>query len=274
MVEHVKILFVNSEIFPYMPESPISLLGRFLPQTVQEEGMEIRTFMPKFGTINERRNQLHEVIRLSGMNIIVNDMDRPLIIKVASITQARMQVYFIENDDYFKRKAVYTDETGKFFADNDERAIFFAKGMLETVKKLRWQPTIVHCSGWMSYLAPMYLKLFFQSDPIFANCKVIVSLYDEISKEKFSSSFAKKAMMQGMKPADVELINNPNGINLAKLAVQYADGVVYGSKNLNKSLTDFVAKSKLPVLQYTEVTAKSNAYTSKYIKFYDKFIKE
>ena len=250
----VRILYISSEITPYIPESPSAIVGRYMPQAAQENGMEIRSFMPKYGCINERRNQLHEVIRLSGMNIVVNDVDRPLVIKVASIQQARIQVYFIENEDYFKRKFIFRDEKDKFFADSDERAILFAKGTLETVKKLRWQPTIVHCSGWIASLVPLYLKKTFKADPIFTDCKIIVSLYDEINKEKFSSSFAKKVLTGNLKPSDVELINTPNGINLAKLAVKYADGVIFA---------------------FSEITeGNTAAYTGKYIKFYGKFLKE
>ncbi|MBO6222292.1 MAG: glycogen/starch synthase [Bacteroidales bacterium] len=271
----VRILYISSEITPYIPESPSAIVGRYMPQAAQENGMEIRSFMPKYGCINERRNQLHEVIRLSGMNIVVNDVDRPLVIKVASIQQARIQVYFIENEDYFKRKFIFRDEKDKFFADSDERAILFAKGTLETVKKLRWQPTIVHCSGWIASLVPLYLKKTFKADPIFTDCKIIVSLYDEINKEKFSSSFAKKVLTGNLKPSDVELINTPNGINLAKLAVKYADGVIFGSKNVSKEVIDFAAKEKKPSLAYTEITeGNTAAYTSKYIKFYGKFLKE
>ena len=153
-----RVLFVNSEIFPYLPETEISSIGRKLPQGIQERKKEIRSFMPRFGCINERKNQLHDVIRLSGMNIIIGDMDRPLIIKVASISAARIQVYFIDNEDYFKRKQVFCDENGKFFEDNGERAVFFARGVLETVKKLRWAPDIIHCQGWISQVLPLYLK--------------------------------------------------------------------------------------------------------------------
>jgi starch synthase len=246
-----------------------------MPQAAQENGMEIRSFMPKYGCINERRNQLHEVIRLSGMNIVVNDVDRPLVIKVASIPQARIQVYFIENEDYFKRKFVFRDEKDKFFADSDERAILFAKGTLETVKKLRWQPTIIHCSGWLAALVPLYLKKTFKADPIFTDSKIIVSIYDEIGKERFSSSFAKKIIANNIKPSDVELLNTPTGTNLAKIAVKYADGVIFGSKNVSKEITDFAAKEKIPSLAYSEITeGNTAAYTSKYIKFYGKFLKE
>ena len=158
MGEVKRVLFVSSEIYPYLPESPIGRIGRFLPQGVQERKREIRSFMPRYGCINERKNQLHEVIRLSGMNIVISEIDRPLVIKVASISSARMQVYFIDNDDYFHRKQIYCDENGKFFEDNGERAIFFARGVLETVKKLRWAPDVIHCHGWISHILPLYLK--------------------------------------------------------------------------------------------------------------------
>lgn len=218
MEEIKRVLFVNSEIFPYSQESPAAIIGRYLPQGIQESGKEIRSFIPRYGNINERRNQLHEVIRLSGMNIVVNDVDRPLIIKVASISAARMQVYFIDNDDYFHRKAVYYDsESDLFFEDNDERAIFFARGVLETVKKLRWKPDIIHCQGWISNLIPIYLKKAYKEDPIFTESKVVLSLYDEISRENFSHKMKSKITMTGIKAKDVEILNQANGINLANL---------------------------------------------------------
>ena len=167
-----RVLFVNSEIYPYLPESPIANIGRYLPQGIQERKKEIRSFMPRYGCINERKNQLHEVIRLSGMNIVINDVDRPLVIKVASISAARMQVYFIDNEDYFHRKSIYHDADGNFFKDNGERAIFFARGVLETVKKLRWAPDVIHCQGWISHILPLYLKKAYIDDPIFSNSRL------------------------------------------------------------------------------------------------------
>ena len=187
----------------------------------QERGKEIRSFMPRYGCINERRNQLHEVIRLSGMNVVINDIDRPLVIKVASISAARMQVYFIDNDDYFHRKQIFENEEGQFFEDNDERAIFFARGILETVKKLRWKPDIIHCNGWISHLVPLFLKKAYKNDPIFTDAKVVVSLYDEYINETFDPGMKGKISMPGIKPKDMELLNEPNGINLAKLALQF-----------------------------------------------------
>ena len=173
-----KVLFVNQEIVPYVPETEMSRMGKLLPEKTQTDGFEIRTFMPKWGNINERRGQLHEVIRLSGMNLIINDADHPLIIKVASIPTSRIQVYFIDNDDYFmKRAAMTTDDAGNEYADNGERAIFFARGVLETVKKLRWTPDIIHCQGWMSAVLPLYVKTAYHDEPSFANTKVVTSLF-------------------------------------------------------------------------------------------------
>ncbi len=272
MKETKKILFVNSEITPYLPESTISSVGRYLPQGIQESGKEIRSFMPRYGNINERRNQLHEVIRLSGMNIVVNDIDRPLIIKVASISSARMQVYFIDNDDYFHRKFVYTGEDGKFFEDNDERAIFFARGVLETVKKLRWKPDIIHCQGWISHILPLYLKKAYKDDPIFTDCKVVLSLYDEIGDEAFAEDMNSKMILPGIKNKDLDILKPANGINLAKLAIQNADGIIYGSGKLPEELDTFVAASNLPILPY--VDQSDPAYIKEYNQFYDKILGE
>ena len=272
MKETKKILFVNSEITPYLPETVISSVGRYLPQGIQESGKEIRSFMPRYGNINERRNQLHEVIRLSGMNIVVNDIDRPLIIKVASISSARMQVYFIDNEDYFHRKFVYAGEDGKFFEDNDERAIFFARGVLETVKKLRWKPDIIHCQGWMSHVLPVYLKKVYKDDPIFTDCKVVLSLYDEISQETFADDMKAKMTLPGIKGKDLDVIKEANGINLAKLAVQNADGIIYGSATLPAELQEYVSASKLPVLPF--VDQSDSAYIKEYNSFYDQILGE
>lgn len=272
MKETKKILFVNSEITPYLPESTISSVGRYLPQGIQEGGKEIRSFMPRYGNINERRNQLHEVIRLSGMNIVVNDIDRPLIIKVASISSARMQVYFIDNDDYFHRKFVYASEDGKFFEDNDERAIFFARGVLETVKKLRWKPDIIHCQGWISHILPLYLKKAYKDDPIFTDCKVVLSLYDEIANETFAEDINSKIILPGIKNKDLDILKPANGINLAKLAIQNADGIIYGSNGLPAELETFVSDSKLPVLPYVDLS--DSAYIKEYNQFYDKILGE
>ena len=192
-----RVLFVNSEIMPFLPETPLSRIGRCLPQGIQERKKEIRAFMPRYGCINERKNQLHEVIRLSGMNIIIGDVDRPLVIKVASITSARIQVYFIDNEDYFRRKQISYDTDGKFFEDNGQRAIFFARGVLETVKKLRWAPDVIHCQGWISHLVPLYLKKAYNGDPIFSGSRIVTSLYNEAAEEKLSPSLKDNVLFGG-----------------------------------------------------------------------------
>ncbi|MBP1665716.1 MAG: glmS [Bacteroidetes bacterium] len=214
-MESRKVLFISQEITPYLAETKLSKIGRFLPQGIQERGKEIRTFMPRYGCINERRNQLHEVIRLSGMNLIIDDTDHPLIIKVASIQSARMQVYFIDNDDYFQRKHIVADSNGREFEDNDERALFFARGVIETVKKLRWAPDIVHCHGWMSALVPVYLRSIYSDDPLFHNYKVIYSIYNNEFKTPFRSNFADKLRFDGIDGENLKLVKKPDFINLS-----------------------------------------------------------
>jgi len=260
-----RILFISQEINPYLAESEISNIGRNLPQSIQEKGKEIRTFMPKFGCINERRHQLHEVIRLSGMNLIIDDNDHPLIIKVASIQPARMQVYFIDNEDFFKRKAILEDEKGKFFSDNDERAIFFCRGVLETVKKLGWAPDLIHCHGWMTSLIPLYLKTSYKNEPLFQNSKVVTSVYDDCFKGSLDQNFAKKAMMDGVTEEDVNNFVDPTHENLCKAAASWSDGVILGSENA-ASIVNGVEK---PVLDY-----QGEEYVDAYNNFYEEVLLE
>ena len=265
-----RVLFVNSEIFPYLPETEISTIGRQLPQGIQERKKEIRSFMPRFGCINERKNQLHDVIRLSGMNIIISDVDRPLIIKVASISSARIQVYFIDNEDYFKRKQVFTDENGKFFEDNGERAIFFARGVLETVKKLRWAPDIIHCQGWISQVLPLYLKKAYKDDPIFSNSKVVMSLYNDTPKEILGENFHETILFGGVSAEDVKLLEEkPDGINLAKTAARYSDGIILGSQDIDESIVSYCKELGLPVLPYNAESLSNGKYVEEYDCFYD-----
>ena len=270
MGESVKrVLFVNSEIFPYLPESDIANIGRYLPQGIQERKKEIRSFMPRYGCINERKNQLHEVIRLSGMNIVINDVDRPLVIKVASISAARMQVYFIDNEDYFHRKSVYCDENGEFFKDNAERAIFFARGVLETVKKLRWAPDVIHCQGWISQVLPLYLKKAYIDDPIFSNSKIVLSLYGDTPTTDFPADFKDRILFGGVTEKDVEILTEPTGINLAKLAASYADGIILGAEDVAPELTAFCKDSGLPVLPFSREMLQDGTYIEDYNSFYD-----
>ena len=263
-----KVLFVNSEIFPYLPETNISKIGRALPQGIQERKVEIRSFMPRYGCINERKNQLHEVIRLSGMNIIIGDVDRPLIIKVASIPSARIQVYFIDNEDYFRRKQTYADSSGKFFKDNDERAIFFARGVLETVKKLRWAPDVIHCQGWISHLIPVYLKKAYKDDPIFSNSKIVLSLYNDTPMEKFADNFAEKAVFGGAGKEDLSFLEKADGINLAKTAARFSDGIILGSEDVNEDIVNYCKSLGLKTLPYNGKALEDGSYIEDYNAFY------
>ncbi len=263
-----RILFVNQEIFPYI-ESPLADFCRQFPQSIQEKGREIRNFMPRFGCINERKNQLHEVIRLSGMNLIINNLDRQLIIKVASIQSARMQVYFIDNEDFFQRKYLLRDKNGDFFEDNDERAIFFAKGTLETVTKLGWQPHLVHCNGWISCMLPFYIKRVYKDNPLFTNAKVIVSLFDEDFSEPLSPILEKKLRLDGATPKDLRNHKEPNYINSMKAAIDYSAGVVLASPNVNPELIEYAKENKKPIVEYI---ADPMALTEAINAFYDTFL--
>lgn len=264
-MENTKVLFISQEITPYLPESKMSLIGRHLPQGIQERGKEIRTFMPKFGLINERRNQLHEVIRLSGMNLIINDTDHPLIIKVASIQAARMQVYFIDNEDYFQRKNTLQDENGNFFEDNDERTIFFARGVLETVKKLRWAPDIIHCHGWFTGLVPLYIKKAYNEDPLFANSKIIYSVYENEFDKPLNKDFKDKLLYENITKNDTQILKDPNFVNLSKLAIEASDATIIGSETINSELLSFIKNSEKPYLEYQN----EEEYIEAYSNFYD-----
>ena len=232
-MEKAKVLFVAQEIMPYLKDSPMGHIGRHLPQGIQEKGKEIRTFMPRYGNINERRNQLHEVIRLSGMNLIIDDTDHPLIIKVASIQQARMQIYFIDNEDYFQRKFMLTDKNNKFFKDNDERAIFYSRGVLETVKKLGWGPDVVHCHGWITSLVPLNIKRAYKDNPLFTDTKVIFSIYDDDFPDMLNKDFANKIKMEGITTKDLKHYKNANYVSMIKAAVDFSDGIIFGSPEIN-----------------------------------------
>lgn len=263
-----RILYVSQHIVPFLPATQMSSVSRNLPQGVHEKGREIRVFTPRFGKINERRHQLHEVIRLSGMNLIVDDTDHPLIIKVASIPTARMQVYFIDNDEYFKRKAVLNEADGKMFADNDERSMFFIRGVLETVKKLGWAPDIIHCSGWMTSLLPVYLKEIYSKDPYFENSKVICSLYDEGFEGSLDSRMAEKVVQDGIKPESVASIADPSFDALNKLAIEHADGIVIGSEDLNPETLKLANDAGIPVLPFHG----EEGYVGEINNFYDSIL--
>ena len=262
-----KILYVCQEIMPYLPETELSALCRQLAQAIQERGNEIRTFMPRYGCINERRNQLHEVIRLSGMNLIIDDNDHQLIIKVASIPSARIQIYFIDNDDYFSRKATLQDAEGEEFADNDERAIFFARGVLETVRKLNWSPTIVHCMGWMSAVTPIYLKKVFNDDPLFRDVKVVVSLCDDKFTKPLDSNFMERIANEGVEDENLQELSLPSHENLYRFVIDYAAGIVVASEKADAALVEYARQSGKPMLEYQDPT--SEECFDNYNRFYE-----
>ncbi|MCB0400842.1 MAG: glycogen/starch synthase [Flavobacteriales bacterium] len=263
-----KILFISQEIAPYVEENELANIGRNLPQGIQENGREIRTFMPKFGCINERRNQLHEVIRLSGMNLIIDDNDHPLIIKVGSIPTARMQVYFIDSEDFFQRKAIFHCEKGKFFEDNDERSIFFARGVLETVKKLGWVPDIIHCHGWMTSLVPLYIKSSYSKEPIFENSKVVYSLYNNDFDKALNSDFAKKAFMDDMRDEDLAKYNDSSFVGINKAAMELSDAVIKASESIHPDLEAHFQGIDKPKLDYQS----PEDYIAAYNDFYDEVL--
>jgi len=261
-----KVLFISSEVMPYMPESEMSFMTFEVAKMVHRKGIQTRIFMPRFGVVNERRHQLHEVIRLSGINLIIDDIDMPLIIKVASIPKERMQVYFIDNDDYFKRKAVFTDENNVLFEDNDERAIFFTKGVVETVKKLNWAPDIIHLHGWMTSLIPLYLKEYFKDEALFKDSKIVTSLYDNAFEGTINPDLNKKITFDGIPAKELSIIKEPTFLNLQKLAVANSDIIIHGSENLSEEIKKFVSDQKKPTLAYQTKEEFEKSYLDFYLK--------
>lgn len=261
-----KILFINQEITPYVPDRTLSLMGKSVPQAIQDAGHEIRTFMPKWGIINERRGQLHEVIRLSGMNLIIDDTDHPLIIKVATIVGTRIQVYFIDNDDYFSKRQMEQDEQGKDYADNGERAIFFARGVLETVKKLRWIPDIIHVQGWMGAVVPLYIKTAYHEEPSFANTKVVTSLFPNTLTTELADNFKRCVEFR---EATADLLGKYNDRfdfnELNKLAIDYSDGVIAAHQDVAPELLKYAAANNIPTLAYP-----GEDFGAAYEAFYEK----
>lgn len=265
-----KVLFITTEIAPFVTENECSLKGRILPQSIQDCGHEIRTFSPKWGTINERRNQLHEVIRLSGMNLIIDDTDHPLIIKVASLPSARMQIYFIDNDDYFMKRGILTDKEGKEYPDNSERAIFYARGVLETVKKLGWTPDVIHCHGWASALAPLYIKKAYNDEPSFRNTKVVMEVSPKEFEQDLGVENAKLVEYKGVQHDDIKDICSAayGHTELEKIGVKFSDGVIVEKPGVDASIIDYAKSLGLPVLEATEGGDFKQAYSDFYETLY------
>lgn len=272
-MKKAKVLFISQEITPFLELTEISKIARFLPQGIQEKGKEIRTFMPRFGLINERRNQLHEVIRLSGMNLIIDDSDHPLIIKVASIQSARMQVYFIDNDEYFQRKSIFRDAKKKFHKDNEDRMVFFCRGVLETVKKLGWAPDVIHCHGWMTSLIPFFVKTGYKDDPMFKNSRVVYSSYYQDLDDTMSPNLIKKLKMDGVTAEDSKLYKEPSMVNVNLAAMKLCDGIIKGDDGKNTVLDNYLKKAGKPVLDYQNFEDES-AFVAACSDFYDELLEQ
>ncbi|MEX0966974.1 MAG: glycogen/starch synthase [Bacteroidia bacterium] len=272
MTNKKKILFVTHEMEPYAKITPYAKVARALPQKMQEDGMEVRVFMPKYGKINERRHRLHEVIRLSGINIPVGEADNPMIIKVASLPSAKMQVYFLDNEDYFHRKSFLGDDDQSFFEDNDERMIFFNKGVMEIMKKLGWSPDVIHCQGWMTALVPFYAKTHFKNEPVFKNAKFIFSVLDEGFNTKLGDGFAQKAGLNGeMKDFDV-MLQNPECKDLYMAGIKSADAITTLAEKLDPEVEAYLNATDKPVLRSTDM--ESDELMDSYSKFYEELFDE
>ena len=262
-----RILIVSQEVFPYISDGDIAESVLDLAKIVKKNpGVEVRLMMPKYGCVNERRHQLHEVIRLSGVNIVVNDIDQPLIVKVASIPQARLQVYFIDNDEYFQRKLVLNEKNNSPIKDNDERMMFFCRGVLETLQMLGWSPNIIHCHGWFTSLLPLYLKTIYCNHPVFDQTKIISSFYKKSLKGSLDKELINKIKFDGIDDQSLEWIKQANFDNLYKIAGQFSDGVVFENNYKNSALLDFLTKAETPVLNPEE--------QAEYYNFYQNFFSE
>lgn len=265
-----RVLIVTQEMQPFTALSEIAEIARKLPQYIQENGMEIRVLMPRFGTINERRHRLHEVVRLSGMNIIVDDDDYPLIIKVASLPGARMQVYFLDNEEFFKRKYEFNDDNDLPFEDNADRMIFFCKGAIETVKKFGWPPDIIHCHGWMTSLIPFYIKTAYKNEPIFKTAKVIYSVYNFKPDAAFSERFAAKAAINNLESKDLLAFQNGSGISLNKGAISFCDALISLKSEQDESIQSAVKDIDKPHL----IADETNEYLLETLDFYKSLSEE
>ncbi|WP_236977087.1 glycogen/starch synthase [Membranihabitans maritimus] len=262
-----KVLIVTQEMEPYTNLSIVSKIVRQLPSYIQKQGMDIRILMPRFGTINERRHRLHEVVRLSGMNIIVDEDDYPLIIKVASLPGARLQVYFLDNDEFFRRKMIFEDKEGNPFSDNAERMVFFCKGVMETVRKFGWPPDLIHCHGWMTSLIPLYLKKAYKNDPIFTNSKVVYSIYSSPFENTLEDRFLEKASINNLDEGDLNAYLNGTGLNLHHGALNYADATILGKPELKEEVADLLDDKDHPV--FLPESEDVEEILSEYMVFYN-----
>jgi starch synthase len=269
-MSNFRILYVASEINPFLQTSEVADFVRKLPQAMQERGMEIRILVPRFGLINERKNRLHEVVRLSGINIAVGEEEKPLVIKVASIPNAKLQVYFIDNEDYFHRKTVFYDKEDNFYEDNDERAIFFCKGVIETVRKLGWAPDVVHCNDWMTSLIPMYLKTTYKNDPIFQNTKTVFSVYNNSFDFKFNGDLINKVKMIDIDDSMLTNLESGDFEGFIKIGIEYADAVIKTGDEIN-GITNKLFE-KISVDKKVDTIASEDDYLESYYNLYHELV--
>lgn len=269
-----KVLIVTQEMEPYTNLSIVSKIVRELPGRISKEGMDIRILMPRFGTINERRHRLHEVVRLSGMNIIVDEDDYPLIIKVASLPGARLQVYFLDNDEFFRRKQMFKDKENNVFSDNAERMVFFCKGVMETVRKFGWPPDIIHCHGWMTSLIPLYLKKAYKDDPIFRNAKLLYSIYESPFDKNLEDRFLEKASINNLHEDDLKAYMNDGRLDLHHGALTYADGSILGSPDLKEDEELMAYLNSLDQPVYIPESDELDEIMDGYIEFYKELTDE
>lgn len=247
-----RILFIANEMSPYLEMTEFAEIVNRLAVKSHDSGMEVRCIMPRFGMINERRHRLHEVVRLSGINVSIDGDDYPLVIKVASLPNARLQVYFLDNEDLFKRKSLFHDENDKWFADNALRTVLFCKGALETVKKFGWPPDIIHCSGWMTGLIPLLIKTAYKKEPVFSNCKVIYSIGQNTYKEKMGAEFKRIATINAnIKEKDLEYYKDGSNTSMFRGGAHFADAITFGAEKVDKKLLEEFSKVKgKKVLKY------------------------
>ncbi|MGB2085716.1 MAG: glycogen/starch synthase [Flavobacteriaceae bacterium] len=256
-MQNKKVLIISSEVIPYLPQTERSINSFKIPKQINDAGGQTRIFMPRYGLINERRHQLHEVIRLSGMNLVINDMDMPLIIKVASIPKERMQVYFIDNEEYFKRKGMLHDADDQLFSDNDERMIFFTKGVIETVKKLNWSPDIIHLHGWFTALFPLYMKTYFSQDPIFEHSKIVTSIYPNDLNNTLDTALKDKIAFDQI-DADLSPLSSPGFDELMQMAIEHSDGLILAGEEVSEDLIKKIKESDKPTLSFAESKAEES----------------
>lgn len=253
MTHKKKVLVIVQEMEPYLGEGGMAAFANALSRYAGDNGCELRILMPRFSGINERRHRLHEVVRLSGMNLIIDEDDYPLLIKVASLPGSRLQVYFLDNGEFFKRKNTFRNDEGKFYSDNAERMVFYCKGALETVKKFGWSPDIIHCHGWMTSLVPLYVKIAYKIDPVFNNARIVYSVYPNEFEEKLQNNFFQKASIKRIEDEELRPFAELNNNAMHRGAIHYADAVMICSPDIDPEIAQLLAETNnKPVIQYAE----------------------